>query len=302
MNPLLEILRERVLVGDGAMGTQLMNAGLAPGASGEAWNLTDPGRVVAIQRRYVEAGSDCLITNTFSGNGMMLDRHGLRGELAAINRAAVEIARRAFAETGREGWVLGDVGPVGGVLEQWGGDLGEDEVRAAVVPQVEALVAAGADAVIIETQTDLDEAAIGVAAARAAGAPCVIASFAFDRAADGRCHTMMGVAPADAARRMGELGADVIAMNCGTGLPMDAVAEVVAAFRGAGATLVMVQPNAGTPVMIDGRAVYQQTPEQMAADLPAVLEAGASLIGACCGSAPGHIAAIRRVVDAWNAR
>lgn len=303
MKPLREILLERVLVGDGAMGTQLMEAGLAPGTPGERWNLAEPDRVVAIQRRYAEAGSDCLITNTFSGNGLMLERHGLGGELAEVNRSAVAIARRALAECGREGWVLGDVGPVGGVLEMWGGDLTEDQVRAAVTPQIEALVGAGADAIIIETQSDAEEAAIGVAAARAAGAPCVIASFAFERSADGsRFHTMMGVAPAAAARRMLELGADVVALNCGVGLPMEAADAVVAAFRDAGATLTMVQPNAGAPVMDGGRAVYQQTPGQMAAGVPAVLEAGARLVGACCGSTPEHIAAIRKVVDAWNAR
>lgn len=303
MKPLRDILLERVLVGDGAMGTQLMEAGLAPGTPGERWNLAEPHRVVAIQRRYAEAGSDCLITNTFSGNGLMLGRHGLRGQLAEVNRSAVAIARRALAECGREGWVLGDVGPVGGVLEMWGGDLTEDQVRAAVTPQIEALVGAGADAIIIETQSDVEEAAIGVAAARAAGAPCVITSFAFERSADGsRFHTMMGVAPADAARRMLELGADVVAMNCGVGLPMEAADAVVAAFRDAGAALTMVQPNAGAPVMAGDRAVYQQTPGQMAAGVPAVLEAGARLVGACCGSTPEHIAAIRKVVDVWNAR
>jgi 5-methyltetrahydrofolate--homocysteine methyltransferase len=184
----------------------------------------------------------------------------------------------------------------------WGGDLSGADVHAAVAPQAEALVAAGADAIIIETQTDLEEAAIEIAAAQAAGAPCVIASFAFDRSPDGRCHTMMGVSPEAAARRLVELGVDVVAMNCGTGLPMDAAAAVVAALRAAGAELTMVQPNAGMPVLVDGCAVYQQTPGQMAAAVPGVLEAGANLVGACCGSTPEHIAAVRRAVDAWNAR
>ena len=196
MKPLLEVLQERVLVGDGAMGTQLMDAGLELGGAGELWNVTESDKVVAIQRRYVEAGSDCLITNTFSANGNMLERHGLRDRLGEINKAAVEVARRAFAEAGREGWVLGDVGPLGGVLEMWGGDITEEEAREAIVPQVKALVEAGADAVIVETQTDVEEAAIGVEAAKEAGAPCVIVSFAYDRAPDGsRCHTMMGVSP-----------------------------------------------------------------------------------------------------------
>ncbi len=303
MKPLLEVLQERVLVSDGAMGTQLMNAGLELGGSGELWNVNEPDKVVAIQRRYVEAGSDCLITNTFSANGMMLGRHGHLDRLAEINRAAVGVARRAFEEAGREGWVLGDVGPIGGVLEMWGGDISEEDAREAIVPQVHALVEAGADAIIVETQTDVEEAAIGVGAAKAAGAPCVIVSFAYDRAPDAaRCHTMMGVSPEDAARRFIGLGADIIAMNCGTGLPMSAAPEVIAAYRSAGATLTMTQPNAGTPEMIDGEAVYKQTPEEIAAAVPAVLEAGANIIGACCGSTPEHIAAIRKVVEDWNAK
>jgi 5-methyltetrahydrofolate--homocysteine methyltransferase len=301
MKLLLDALNERVLVSDGAMGTQLMDAGLELGGAGVLWNVTESDKVVAIQRRYVEAGSDCLITNTFSANGSMLDRHGLRGRLAEINRAAVEVARRAFAEAGREGWVLGDVGPVGGVLEMWGGDMTEEEAREAVVPQVDALVEAGADAIIVETQTDAEEAAIGVGAAKAAGAPCVIVSFAYDCTADGaRCHTMMGVSPEDAARKFVELGADIIAMNCGTGLPMAGVSGVISAYRATGAVLTMAQPNAGTPEMIGGTAVYKQSPEEFAASVPAALEAGVNIVGGCCGSTPEHIAAIRRVVDQWK--
>ena len=155
MSILREAMGQRVLVGDGAMGTQLMALGLAQGTPGEVWNLEAPEKVVAVQRRYVEAGSDCLITNTFSGNGVTLARHGLAGDLVEINRSAVAIARQAMVEGGREGFVIGDVGPVGGMLEMWGGDLSEEEVRAGVTAQVEALVGAGVDGIIVETQTDL---------------------------------------------------------------------------------------------------------------------------------------------------
>ncbi len=147
-------VRERPLLGDGAMGTQLMIAGLEQGNCGEAWNLTHPERVLAIQRRYAEAGSDCIITNTFGGSRIMLNRHGHAGDVAAINRAGVEIAREAFG--GREGWVLGDIGPFGGLMEPYG-DFTEDQVRRAFAEQAEALVDAGADAIIIETQTSLEE-------------------------------------------------------------------------------------------------------------------------------------------------
>src|SRR4051812_23393563 len=116
--PLLEALKERPLLGDGAMGTQLMLAGLEQGNCGEAWNLTHPERVLAIQRRYAEAGSDCILTNTFGGSRIILNRHGNADNVAEINRAGVEITRQAFG--GRDGYVIGDVGPFGGLLEPYG--------------------------------------------------------------------------------------------------------------------------------------------------------------------------------------
>src|SRR3954447_19319589 len=152
--PLLEAIRQRVLLGDGAMGTQLMIAGLEQGNCGEAWNLTHPERVLAIQRRYAEAGSDCILTNTFGGSRVMLNRHGHADQVAEINAAAVRIAREAFG--GRPGFVIGNIGPFGGLLEPYG-DFTEDEVGAAFAEQAKALVDAGADAIIVETQTALEE-------------------------------------------------------------------------------------------------------------------------------------------------
>src|SRR3954454_4582236 len=194
---LLDAVRERVLLGDGAMGTQLMLAGLEQGNCGEAWNLTHPERVLAIQRRYAEAGSDCILTNTFGGSRVMLNRHG-KGDLATeVNQAGVAIAREAFG--GRPGFVIGDIGPFGGLLEPYG-DFTEGQVRAAFTEQAKALVDAGADAIIIETQTALEELALGIAAAREAGAPCVIGSMAYDVTLDGTTfRTMMGVDPERAA-------------------------------------------------------------------------------------------------------
>src|SRR5437016_918910 len=158
---LLDAIRGRTLLGDGAMGTQLMIAGLEQGNCGEAWNLTHPERVLAIQRRYVEAGSDCLLTNTFGGSRLMLNRHGQADEAAAINRAGVEIARQAFG--GRAGFVIGDIGPFGGLMEPYG-DFAEEDVRRAFTEQAKALVDAGADAIIIETQTSLEELLVGIEA------------------------------------------------------------------------------------------------------------------------------------------
>ena len=298
--PLKEALQKRRLVCDGAMGTQLMLAGLEQGNCGELWNLTHPERVRAIQRRYVEAGTDCLITNTFGGSRLMLKRHGHADELKAINQAAVRIAREAFG--GRDGYVLGDIGPVGAILEPYG-DLSTSDAQAALEEQAAALVEAGADAIIIETQTSLEELGLGIAAAKKAGAPCVIGSLAYDLSADRTFFvTMMGVFPDKAAQFVQENGGDVIALNCGTGMDMPGAAKVARLYRESCQLPAMVQPNAGLPVLEGGKAVYKQSPAEMAAGVPGALEAGANIIGSCCGSNPDHTRAIRQVVDDFNRR
>lgn len=289
-----------MLVSDGAMGTQLMAAGLESGNSGEKWNLTHPERVLEIQKRYVDAGSDCIITNTFGGNGLMLRRHGYFDELAEINQAAVRIARGAFG--GREGFVLGDVGPVGGVMEPYG-DLKLEDVREGVRIQIQALVEAGVDAIIIETQTALEEIALGVEAAKRYGAACIIASLSYDRSHDGTFYrTMMGVSPAKAAEFLTDLGVDVLALNCGTGIDMRVAREIIEEYKDNSDAFTMAQPNAGLPVLENLKAVYKQTPGEMVSTLDALLAAGVNIVGGCCGSNPLHIRAIREKVDAWNRR
>ncbi|HEX7577849.1 MAG TPA: homocysteine S-methyltransferase family protein, partial [Verrucomicrobiae bacterium] len=295
---LQKILLERHLVCDGAMGTQLMLAGLESGACGELWNLTHPDRVLGIQRRYADAGADCLITNTFGGSRIMLKRHNHVDDLRAINQAGVRIAREAFG--GRDGYVLGDVGPLGAILEPYG-DLSQDEARAAYEEQARALIEAGADAIIIETQTSLDEIGIAIDAAKAAGAPCIIASLAYDLSADKTFYvTMMGVQPAAAAEFVEERGANIVALNCGTGMDMAGAAKVSEIYRQHCKLPVMVQPNAGLPVLEKGKAVYKQSPADMAGGVAGALKAGANIIGSCCGSTPEHTRAIHQVVAAFN--
>jgi 5-methyltetrahydrofolate--homocysteine methyltransferase len=295
---ILEALQTRRLVCDGAMGTQLMLAGLEQGGCGEAWNLTHPERVLAIQNRYVDAGADCIITNTFGGSRIMLRRHGHEAELAEINAAGVRIAREAFA--GRQGFVLGDIGPVGALLEPYG-DLSEAEAASALSEQAEALVKAGADAIIIETQTGLEELGLAIDAAKAAGAPCIIASLAYDLSMDGTFYkTMMGISPEQAAAFVEERGSNVVALNCGTGMDMVGAALVGRLYRGSCALPVMVQPNAGLPVLENLKAVYKQLPADMAKSVPEVLDAGIAIVGSCCGSTPEHTRAIRGVVDSFK--
>lgn len=295
---LLDALHQRRLVCDGAMGTQLMLAGLEQGACGEHWNLTHPERVLDIHRRYVEAGADCLITNTFGGSRIMLQRHGYADELRAINQAGARIAREAFGN--REGYVLGDLGPLGAILEPYG-ELPVAEAQAAYEEQARALVEAGVDAIIIETQTSLEELGVVVDAAKAAGAPCIIASLAYDLSADKSFYvTMMGVLPEQAAEFLKERGAHIVALNCGTGMDMMGAARVARQYRESCRLPLMVQPNAGLPVLENMKAVYKQLPADMALGVPDALAAGANIIGSCCGSTPEHTRAIREVLERFN--
>jgi 5-methyltetrahydrofolate--homocysteine methyltransferase len=292
---LQDAIRERPMLGDGAMGTQLMLAGLEQGDCGEAWNITHPERVLAIQRRYVEAGSECIITNTFGGSRIMLNRHSQADNVVEVNRAGVEIARQAFGE--RDGYVLGDIGPFGGLLEPFG-DFTESEVRNAFEEQAAALVDAGSDAIIIETQTSLEELLIGIESAQAAGAKCIIGSMAYDVTLDGsNFRTMMGIEPERAAQFMEEHGAHVVALNCGTGMEMQRARQTVLRYKCVTSLPVMVQPNAGKPRLIDMKVIYDETPEQMVHDLVPLLETGVNLVGTCCGSTPEHIRAFRKVMD-----
>jgi 5-methyltetrahydrofolate--homocysteine methyltransferase len=298
MKKLHEAVQERRLVCDGAMGTQLMLAGLENGSCGEMWNLSQPERVLAIQKRYADAGADCIITNTFGGSRITLKRHGVAKDVRAINKAAAQIARNAFG--GRPGFVLGDIGPLGAILEPYG-DLSHADAREALDEQAAALVEGGADAIIIETQTSLEEIGLAIEAAKAAGAPSIIASLAYDLSADKTFYvTMMGVFPDKAAQFAEEKGANFVALNCGTGMDMVGAAKVARIYADSCSLPTMVQPNAGLPVLEGGKAVYKQSPADMVVAVPEVIAAGAKIIGSCCGSTPEHTRAIRQVVEKFN--
>lgn len=295
MKPLLhEAARKGILVCDGAMGTQLMLAGLSQGACGEAWNVEQPDRVLSIQKRYAEAGADCIITNTFGANRVGLSRHGRERDLVEINRAGARIAREALGA--KPGYVLGDIGPLGVFIEPYG-EMPVEDARAALEEQAAALVGAGVDAIIVETQTCIEELELGIEAARKAGARCIIASLAYDRSADGQSYrTMMGVSPEQAAKFVGTRNADIVALNCGRGMDMLGAAQVARIYRENCALPIMVQPNAGQPVLHGDKLVYRQTPSEMAEAVPVAIAAGAAIIGSCCGSTPEHTAAIRAAV------
>jgi 5-methyltetrahydrofolate--homocysteine methyltransferase len=295
MANLLERLRGgEVLVGDGAWGTQLMARGLPAGMPPEWFALERPEVIEEVAHLYVEAGADLVTTDTFGGSSYRLRLHGLEGEREALNRRAVEAVRRAVA--GRA-LVSASVGPTGRILEPYG-DTAPDDVEAAFAEQVATLAAAGADLVCVETMSDLEEAARAVKAAKAVAPHLpVLATMTFERTPRG-LFTVMGVSPDKAAVGLAAAGADVVGSNCGTGIA-DMV-EVAEAMARASALPIAIQPNAGLPVTRDGALCYDETPEAMAARVPELLEAGARIVGGCCGTTPAHTRAVRRAVDAWR--
>jgi 5-methyltetrahydrofolate--homocysteine methyltransferase len=290
---LLERVRKSILVADGAMGTQLQLAGLPIGGGGEAWNVERPDQVLAIHQAYVAAGSDVVLTNTFGASWWTLARHGLTGRLEELNRAAATLAREA-AGPGR--FVLGDVGPTGELLEPLGA-MTREALRDDASARCRALVGGGVHGIILETLTAADEAAVAIEAALEAGAPCVIASFAFDRRPNGRVRTMMGLSPAEAGALARASGAAMVGANCGTHLALADYAVLASELASAADLPVVVQPNAGQPRLEGGRAVYDMSPAAFAAGMEAVLRAGAAIVGGCCGTGPEHIGALRRLVD-----
>ena len=292
MVDLFELATERVVVGDGAMGTELQRAGLPIGENGDHWSIAHPDRLRAIHEAYIEAGSDVILTNSFGANRWVLGRYGLGTEVETVNRAAAKVARQA---AGAGICVLGDIGPCGGFLRPLG-DVDPDALSAEYTRQARALLDGGADGLIIETMSAIEELVIAIQAARAAGAPRIVASMAFDRLQNGTIRTMMGVAPEKAAAVSLEAGADIVGANCGTHMTTSDFAEVVRAFRGVTDRPVMVQANAGSPELVDGRAVYGLTPEAFATGMSDVVAAGAGIVGGCCGTTPAHVRALAKQI------
>jgi 5-methyltetrahydrofolate--homocysteine methyltransferase len=284
----------RPAIGDGAMGTELQRAGLEAGTCGDAWNLDHPDRVERIHRSYVDAGSEAIITNSFGSNRWVLGRYGLADKVESINRAAAEIALRAVEGRAK---VLGDIGPFGGFLAPLG-DVPAHQVGEAFERQAYALLEGGAAGIIIETMTALDEAVAAVEAARRAGAPFVAACMSYDRLRDGSIRTMMGVAPAQAARALADAGADAVGANCGTKLEPADFARIVELMREEVPLPIVIEPNAGQPELSGLHVVYRLSPEDFAGAMREVVSAGASIVGGCCGTTPAHIRALAVSVGA----
>ena len=290
-------LRERIeqglLILDGAMGTQLIARRVAPGVCNDNLNIDSPEIVLDVQRAYIDAGSDAILTNTFGANRYSLSRYGLGDKAEQINKAGAHLARQA---AGDSRYVLGDIGPTGDFLEPLG-TLKPDELQQAFVLQTRGLAAGGADGIIIETMTSIEEAQVAIAAVKSVCDLPIFVSFAFD-AAGNDFRTMMGVDVRTAVSALAPLGIDAVGFNCGT-LSLDGYVKLAGAFMEAVSSLspdvkIVAEPNAGRPELADGRAVYKVSPQDYAAAAERIYATGATIIGGCCGTTPAHIEAVAR--------
>jgi len=287
-----ELLKQKTtLVSDGAWGTELAKRGLPPGTVPESWNADRPDAVQAVAAGYVEAGSDIVLTNSFGGCRLKLEKAGLADKTPELNRLAAEISKRA---AGGRVLVFASIGPTGEFMAPLGVKT-EQQFVDCFTEQIRACIDGGADGIVIETMTDLGETKAALQAARQVGSFPVVASMTFDHGPGGFA-TMMGVKPEQAAAELDEAGADIIGSNCGSGI--ENTIEIVRLMRSATKKPLWIKPNAGLPELVDGKTVFRETPDEMAARVEELLRAGANIIGGCCGTTPDHIRAIIAAIDA----
>lgn len=285
MNQLIQsLLSRRPVVTDGAWGTELQTRGLPSGQCPDEWNLTHRDEVSEVAQAYVKAGSQIILTNTFGANRVRLAAYGLEAKAKEINRAGVEISRQAAQ--GRA-FVFASIGPSGKFLLT--GKTTPEELRVAFAEQAQALAEAKADALVVETMADLAEARLAVAAAKATGLP-VVACMVFDSGKN-RDRTNFGVTPEQAVVGLLEAGADVVGANCGLGIA--GYIPVCQRLHAAANCPIWIKPNAGLPIIEEDQIVYRTSPQEFADQVPALVQAGASFLGGCCGTNPRFIQALK---------
>jgi 5-methyltetrahydrofolate--homocysteine methyltransferase len=277
----------KVLLSDGPTGTLLLSMGMPSGQSPEVWVIEQPDQIRVLHRSYIEAGSNLILTCTFGGTRFRLGGHGLADRVVEVNRRAAELAR---AEAGNDVFVGGDMGPTGRLLKPLG-PLTTEEAIEAYAEQAIGLVEGGADFLLIETMSDLGEAQAAIEGARRTTDLPIVCTFSFDT----RGHTMMGITPDKVAERIGPL-VEGVGANCGKD-PAEFALFLQAMRSAAPDVLLWAKPNAGLPRMMDDQAVYDATPAYMGQIAHDLCQAGAQVVGGCCGTTPDHIRAMAKTLE-----
>lgn len=291
-----QLQRNQILVSDGGWGTYLYAKGLQMGDCPELWNETHRQDVLEIAKSYIAVGADMIETNSFGGSRIKLDQYDLGDRTYDLNKFAAEISREA---AGSNKFVLGSVGPTGKFLMT--GEVTEEELYESFKVQIEGLRDGGADAICIETFYDIEESLIAVKAVKENTDLEIIATFTFDKGADGSYNSMMGIKPIQMAESLANEGVEVFGTNCGNGF--EGMIDIVKEIRRVNSELpILVHANAGLPIEEGGKILYPDSPERMAELTPALINAGTNIIGGCCGTTPAHISAIKIVVDKINSR
>jgi 5-methyltetrahydrofolate--homocysteine methyltransferase len=276
------------LVLDGATGTNLQARGLPLGRPSDEWVLDNPDEVLRLHRDFLSAGSDIILTNSFGSSRINLARTGMEDRFERTNQRAAGLARQAAAEFGA--LVGGSLGPLGEMVEPLG-TLTETAAEKAYAEQAHILSESGVDLLVIETQFDLTEAAAAVRGVRSVTDLPLVCSFSYDRGT----RTMMGTRPTQMAKTLASAGVSALGINCGRSLEDNLAA--LAELRAATSLPIWFKPNAGLPKTDDqGKLYYDVTPEIMGGRVSAWFEAGAGLVGGCCGTSPEHLQAIARAV------
>ena len=293
INRLADLLSRRpVLLADGATGSNLFEMGLVSGDAPELWNVDHPDRIRLLHQRFVDAGADLILTNTFGGTRYRLKLHSAEHRVRELNRAAAQLARSVADHAGRDVLVAGSMGPTGEILEPLG-PLSQADASAAFAEQAAALAEGGADVLWIETLSSQEEVEAAIEGARTTGLP-VVSTLSFDT--NGR--TMMSLTPADLAQIAQRHHLAACGSNCGVG-PSELVASILNLSAAADPEMVLVaKANCGIPQYVDGAIRYDGTPELMARYVQLAIDAGARIIGGCCGTSPEHLAAMRKALDA----
>lgn len=279
-----------VLVSDGATGTFLQQNGLEPGGDPEEFNMSHPEVVRRMAKEYFDAGSDIVLTNSFGGTVFRQSHYGYGNKVREFNTLAAQHAR---SQAPNDRFVFGSVGPTGEFLEPLG-TVKESEMYQAFKTQVTALEEGGADGVVIETMTAMEEAELAIRATKENTSLVIAATMTFDKGPKGY-FTMMGITPEKAAQGLSEAGADIVGTNCGNGI--DNMLEITQRMRQSTNKPLLVHSNAGIPGMEKGEIIYPESPEFMAERFMKLKDVGANIIGGCCGTSPDHIKALCKALN-----